>query len=244
MTKLTKQNLLSKVYAVKAFFEAGKIPTLAHHEIHPDLPIGSKERYLYFTLPVSLNFQRSSPAMRKAAYETRHDPETTYLFDPSRVVETAYEKVQQDLIKHKLWLQKNKHTQIRYTISQTLQRDFEGDPREIFQRHETCVQKVTQHLQTNKKDFPYLNGPKMCHYRMYILSNYTDLQLSNKHNLSIIPDTHIQQSSVQLGIVDEGATPQQVIDARYELLAGETLTPVEMHPILRNRSRNNFLPAV
>lgn len=197
------QGILQKVYALKSAFEEGKIPTLAQHEIHPDLPVGSKERYLYFTLPVSLNFQRSSPAMRKAAYETRHDAEMNYLFDPASVVQTTYEKVQGDLAKHKLSLQRNKHTQIRYTICQTLHADFEGDPRNIFKQHRHSVQAVTTHLQTNKKCFPYLNGPKMCHYRMYILSHYTDLKLTDAHMLSIIPDTHIQQGSVQLGIVEE-----------------------------------------
>lgn len=97
---------------------------MAQHEIHPELPLESRERYLYFTLPVSLNFQRSSPAMRKAAYETWHDEETHYLFEPSEVVITPYEKVQKDLAKHKLSLQRNKHTQIRYTICETLHRDF------------------------------------------------------------------------------------------------------------------------
>ncbi len=241
---MDKALILQKILSLKSLFEQGAIPTLAQHEIHPDLPMDSKERYLYFTLPVSLNFQRSSPAMRQAAYATWHDPETHYLFDPHQVIAAPYEKVQVDLAKHKLSLQKNKHTMIRYTICTSLARDYDGDPRRLLSSKHSCVLQISDYLQSNKKVFPYLNGPKMSHYRLYILTHYTDLKLQNAHRLSIIPDTHIQQSSVALGIVAEWATPMEIIDAWYKLLELEELTPVEMHPVLWNRSRNNFQPMV
>jgi len=37
------------------------------HEVHPHLPIGSRENYLYFTLAPAINFQRSSEALWRAA---------------------------------------------------------------------------------------------------------------------------------------------------------------------------------
>ena len=41
------------------------------------------------------------------------------------------------------------------------------------------------------KEFPYISGPKMANYWLYILSQYTDAKFANMHEISIIPDTHV-----------------------------------------------------
>ena len=95
-----------------------------------------------------------------------------------------------------------------------------------------------------KKMFPYLSGAKMANYWLYILSHYTDLKLKNKHEISIIPDTHVLQSSIKLGLSDSSLSPLKVAEIWKDLLNGSELSPVEMHPVLWNWSRNNFLPDV
>ena len=122
------QILLERISKLHKIFHQGKIPTLANHEIHPDLPKGSRENYLYFTLPPCLNFQRQSPAMWKSAFATWNDSETNYLFFPEKVVKTPYKKVHADLVKHKLSLQKNKHTEIWTTLCKTFHDHFNDDP--------------------------------------------------------------------------------------------------------------------
>ncbi len=221
-----------------------EIPRLKEHEVHPELPLGSRERYLYFTLAPSLNFQRQSTALWQAALLTWNDAETNYLFYPEKVVETPYEKVQKDLRKHKLSLQLNKHTDIWIALCKGLHRDWNSDPRALIKDRHSCVTRIINYLQENKKQYPYLNGSKMSNYWLYILDSYTDIKLQNKHKLSIIPDTHVQQCSIHLGISKEGDTPEQVANAWFELLAGTDIAPVTVHPILWNWSRNNFKPEV
>jgi hypothetical protein len=51
--------MLEKVRMLLSYYEQGLIPTLSQHEVHPDVPIGSRDCYLYFTLPVCINFQRN-----------------------------------------------------------------------------------------------------------------------------------------------------------------------------------------
>jgi len=242
MISIPNQALLTRVKNLHKAYHAGKIPTLSNHEVHPKNPKGSRENYLYFTLAPSLNFQRSSPAMWKAAYATWHDPETNYLFFPEKVVKTKYEKVQQDLAKHKLSLQKNKHTQIWVAICTAFSQHFEGDPRKLIQKHGGKVTDIVAYLRENKKLFPYLNGPKMSNYWLYILDQYTDIKLKDRHELSIIPDTHVAQCSAHLLMTKPDAGPEEIAAAWKELLAGGELTAVEMHPVLWNWSRNNFLP--
>ncbi|MEN9604386.1 MAG: hypothetical protein RJB39_71 [Candidatus Parcubacteria bacterium] len=237
-------SLLTRIKKLHQLFHSGKILTLAQHEVHPENPKGSRENYLYFTLPPSLNFQRQSPAMWRAAFATWHDTETNYLFFPERVVHTPYSKVQTDLRKHKLSLQLNKHTDIWITLCKTFNEEYKSDPRELIKKFNANVSSIIQELQTNKKKFPYLNGAKMSNYWLYILDQYTDIKLKNKQLVSIIPDTHVAQCSAHLGITKEGASPEEIAAEWFKTLEGSGLTPVEMHPVLWNWSRNNFQPEV
>ena len=173
-----------------------------------------------------------------------NDPETSYLFFPEKVVLTPYEKVQTDLAKHKLSLQRNKHTQIWVAICKSLNEHFDSDPRELIKKHNSSVDVIVSYLRENNKMFPYLNGPKMSNYWLYILDHYTDIKLTDKHKLSIIPDTHVAQCSLHLNMTKDTDGPEEIAKAWYDLLEGYHITPVEMHPVLWNWSRNNFLPKV
>ncbi len=97
-------NTLDRIISLKQAYDDGFIPQLHQREVNPGLPKNYRLNYLYFTLPVSLNFQRSSPAMWAAALKTFEDPETNYLFYPDQVANQKFEKIQADLIKHKLAL--------------------------------------------------------------------------------------------------------------------------------------------
>lgn len=183
--------------------------------------------------------------MWQAALKTWEDPNTNYLFYPEKVSEMPIEKVRSDLITHKLGLQPNKHTLIWSTISKTLNEHFDNDPRAVLEAGDFDAQKILTLVQKDqKKLFPYLSGPKMANYWLYILSQYTDVALSNMDHISIIPDTHVIQCSIKLGVVDTKANSERVATAWRELLNDTPLSPVDMHPVLWNWSRNNFQPEV
>lgn len=236
---------LEKVKKLLAFYEQGLIPTLAQHEVNPGLPLGSRENYLYFTLPVCINFQRSSPAMWAAALATYEDPSTRYVFFPEQLAQTPLEQIRADLTKHKLALQPNKHTLIWTTIAQTFHEHYHDDPRKLIaEAMSDAGQLITLLQKTHRKRFPYLSGPKLSNYWPFILSHYTDVQFTNAQAISIIPDTHVLQSSVQLGITPPGATALQTELAWRLLLQGSGINPSHVHPVLWNWSRNKFQPEV
>jgi hypothetical protein len=237
--------LLDKVKRVLAYYEQGEIPTLTQHEVNPGFPHGSRENYLYFTLPVCINFQRSSPAMWASALATWQDEKTRYVFYPEKLAGMPIEQIRADLVKHKLALQPNKHVLIWTTIAKTLFDYYDSDPRTIITEAASDAGMLIALLQvTHRKRFPYLSGPKLSNYWPYILSHYTDVQFTNAQEISIIPDTHVIQSSVHLGVVPEGATPLQVEAAWKQLLAGSGINPSRVHPALWNWSRNKFQPVV
>jgi hypothetical protein len=236
---------LEKVRQLIALYEQGLIPTLAQHEVNPGLDMGSRENYLYFTLPVCINFQRSSPAMWASALATWQDEATRYLFFPEQLAETPLESIRADLIKHRLALQPNKHTLIWTTIAKTLNEYYENDPRKVIEEAYSDAGKLILLLQkTHRKRFPYLSGPKLSNYWPFILSLYTDVQFKNPQEISIIPDTHVLQSSERLGLTLASATPLQVEQTWKELLKDSGINPSQVHPVLWNWSRNKFQPEV
>lgn len=237
--------ILERVRKLHQLFYQGKIPTLPQHEVNPGLPKHSRENYLYFTLPPCINFQRSSPAMWSSALETWKDPETNFLFFPEKISRKTRDQIQKALLKHKLGLQLNRHTDIWIAICKALEQFYADDPRELCAQNDWDVIKIQHLLQVDKKNhFPYLSGPKMANYWLYILSHYTDAQFKNMQEISIIPDTHVLQSTVKLGLSDRLVDPITTAKLWEDLLKESEITPVEMHPVLWNWSRNNFIPEV
>jgi hypothetical protein len=236
---------LEKVKRLLALYEQGLIPTLQQHEVNPGLPLDSRENYLYFTLPVCINFQRNSPAMWASALRTYQDDQTRYVFFPEELVRRPIDQIRIDLTKYKLALQPNKHVLIWTTIAKTLHDYYHDDPRQILAEAQYDAGKLILLLQTtHRKRFPYLSGPKLSNYWPYILSHFTDARFANAHEISIIPDTHVIKSSQRLGLTLPGATPQQIELAWRELLKDSGITPSQIHPVLWNWSRNKFLPEV
>jgi hypothetical protein len=235
--------VLDKVKLLLEYYEQGLIPRLVQHEVHPDLPRGSRENYLYFTLPVCINFQRSSPAMWAAALKTYQDETTRYVFFPELLAEAREDQIRAGLVKYGLALQPNKHVFIWTTIARTPHEYYQNDPRLIIAEAESDAGKLIQLLQvTHRERFPYLSGPKLSNYWPFILSLYTDVQFTHPEEISIIPDTHVIKSSARLGLVPAGATPRQVEMAWQSLLKGTNIYPSQLHPVLWHWSRNKFQP--
>ncbi len=240
-----RSEIFNKVLRLKQFFDEGLIIKNHLHEVHPNLSKSDRINFVYFALPVAINYQRSSPAMWQSALLTFNDPETNYLFYPEKVIQHTLTQVQKDILKHKLALQKNKHTQIWIKLCETLHTDYKDDPRQIIQKGSSDVMEIKKIIQVTKKNkFPYLSGAKMTNYWLYILNLYTDVKLQNIQLISIIPDTHVMQSSIKLGLTYEYDSRETVAQKWFELLKDSELKPIDLHPVLWNWSRNNFEPKV
>jgi len=239
------KSILARAQKLAEHFRNGNIPRLAQHEVNPGLEPGSRENYLYFTLAPCLNFQRSSPALWRAANSTYQDSKTNFVFFPEKVMKVSDAELKAALVKHSLAVQTNKHPLIWRAITTSLHNHYSSDPREIIRAGDGDLLKILNLVQVEQKPlFPYLSGPKLSNYWLFILAHFTDVKLKNLNDLSIIPDTHIIKSSIKLGVVPDGASPLDVDLAWRELLRGSELTPLELHSVLWNWSRNDFQPSV
>lgn len=210
---------------------------------NPGLDKLSAENLLYFTLPMALNYQRNSYKLWEAANKTYADPETKNVFNPVAVLKMSAMELRKALTKHKVALQPNKHPEIWRTLCHT----FSHVPIDQFLKNlDFDIEKIKSHIQKNKKVFPYLSGPKILNYWLYVLGNYTEFQFKNRQHITIAPDTHVIQASVRLGLLEESETTRgdvrEYVASLWEnLLADESIMPIDVHTPLWLWSRGGFV---
>ena len=233
--------LLRKMHA-KGLLGGAVMP----EDANPGLPLHSTENYHFFTLPMALNYQRNSYSLWRAATSTFLDPETRAVFDPSLAASMDEDELRTKLLKHRVALQPNAHTRIWRRISASIVELLEADIRVLFRATHGSVAKILDFVQIqHPKSFPYLCGPKICNYWLYVMSQYSDADLIDRHSLNVAPDTHVIQATVRLGLVDPhvlslpGAA-QIVASAWAELFAGTGIAPIDVHTPLWLWSRGGF----
>lgn len=245
---MNKKKILNDVETLLTMYKENKLGgEIMPEDANPHLELSSKENYLYYTLPMALNYQRNSYTLWEAALKTYNDPETNFVFDPKKCLEHEFAEVQKALTKYKVALQKDKQTQIWLNLCQTFVDLYNGDIRKIFTESDNDVNKIRDFIQKeNKKKFPYLSGTKICNYWLYVIYQYTDKVYKNIGDLTVAPDTHVVKATHRLGLItDEEFTSSNVqlitIERWQELLKNTKYHPIDIHTPLWLWSRNGFI---
>lgn len=235
---LRKVDCLIQVYNM-GLLGGEKMP---EHE-NPNLDISSKENYMYFTLPMALNYQRNSYTLWECANKMYLDfPE---IFDSNKVCLMKSDYIKDILVKYKVALQPNKQPGIWTTLCETIENDFAGDIRNLFKDMNCEVKGIKDYIQKNKKKFPYLGGNKICNYWLYVIEQYTDMEFKDRENITVAPDTHVIQASVQMGVItaqEAMQTDVQIIVAeRWKRVLSRTgIVPIDIHTPMWLWSRGKF----
>lgn len=209
---------ISKVYALLEAYNSGKLGgEKMPEDENPALDQSARENYLYFTLPMALNYQRNSYTLWECANNTYKDA-----------------------------LQPNKQPIIWKTLCETIENDFAGDIRKLFSENEYSVCQIKDYISKNKKKFPYLGGKKICNYWLYVMEQYTDVKFVDRENITVAPDTHVIQASERLGIISLEETGQgnvqEIVAQRWqEILKGTDLVPIDIHTPMWLWSRGKFV---
>lgn len=226
-------------------YNSGKLGNTKMPEDSHPIFTDTESRLAYFTLPMSLNYQRDSYKMWEAALATFQDSETKGVFNIKEAASMDFTLLQKMLLKHKLALQPNKHASTWQTIAKTVSSKF-GSMEGLFNAAENDFIILRQLVQvTHKKGFPYLSGPKIFNYWSFIIQDYGGVKLANSEYISVAPDTHVIQASVKLGVItkeESSSLAREKIAQRWrDTLHGSGITPIQMHPPLWFWSRNNFI---
>ncbi len=205
----------------------------------------SEMRLRFFTLPMSLNYQRDSYKLWEAATKSYNDPEIREIFDLSWVARTSSEELRKKLLTYKVGLQPNKHVSTWKTIATTISQNW-GSITNLLTAADHDFLKVRTLIQEeHKRGFPYLSGPKIFNYWSFVIQSYGKINLKNTDFIDIAPDTHITKCSVLLGVITESeatSLSRDEISERWRVaLLGSGINPIHMHSPLWFWSRNGFI---
>jgi len=239
--------LLKKVDILYTMWKEGSLGgEIMPEDENPHLDKSSLENYLYFTLPMALNYQRNSYTLWESALKTYEDPSTCFVFDPHEVLRRPLEEVMDALTKYRVALQRNKQTEIWIKLCQTFVEFFDGDIRKLFDMFANDVNRIREFIQKEKKtSFPYLSGTKICNYWLFVIYQYTDRRYKNIECLTVAPDTHVVKATHRLGLISDeemGRSDVQliVIERWNKLFEGTKYKPIDIHTPLWLWSRNGF----
>lgn len=202
------------------------------------------------TLAMSLNYQRNAYALWLAVAKAYIDEGTRWVFDPQAASVSDPVELQTALLLHRVALQPNRHPVIWQRVAGGIVRSSaNGDVAGLIEAAQSDIailKNIMQH--TRKSDFPYLSGPKIFNYWLYVMESYTGIVWKSRELITIAPDTHILQASVKLGVCSAGvlngtAEDRQVVAEAWEsALRGSGLAPIDVHTPLWLWSRAGFPP--
>lgn len=221
---MDKKAILDNVDKLMVMYKNGELGgEVMPEDANPNFEKDSLENYLYFTLPMALNYQRNSYTLWESALKTYNDEETRFVFNPKVCLEKSFEEVQYALTKYRVALQKQKQTEIWLALCNTFVEMFDGDIRKLFNELDNDVNKIRDFIQKeNKKKFPYLSGTKICNYWMYVIYQYTDRRYKNIECLTVAPDTHVCKATHRLGLITDdefnSSNVQQIVIDRWQEL--------------------------
>jgi hypothetical protein len=232
--------------SLHAMWKAGTLGgEIMPEDVHPKLDRSSDRLAAYFTLGMALNYQRDSYALWRACTAMFDDPATVWTFDPLAVCATSVEALAVALRRHKVALQPNRHPDIWRRNAAGLARHAEGSVQRLFEAQAYDLGAVRGYICARKSDFPYLCGPKIVNYWLYVLSSYLDWPFTNRSALSVAPDRHVVAGSLRLGLVGADDGPAGTLASRIaerwrDVLAGTELLPIDLHTPLWLWGRAGF----
>lgn len=238
--------ILADALTLHAMWKRGALGgAVMPEDAHPPLDRSSEALARYFTLGMALNYQRSSYALWTACTAAFDDHETGWVFDPAHVVEAGDQDLRAALLKHRVALQPSRHPDIWRRNAEGLMRHAGGSVRTLLERRDWDMGAVKALLAAEKPSFPYLSGPKISNYWLYVLCGYMSWPLANREALTVAPNTHVVAASRRLGLVDAGALDgpllvSRVADAWRRILDGSGYAPIDMHTPLWLWSRGGF----
>ena len=245
---MTTQKVLDDIDKIYQMWSRGELGgEVMPEDANPHIDISSLENYLYFTLPMALNYQRNSYTLWESANKTYNDPETRFVFNPKEVVNRDFTEVQEALVKYRVALQKQKQTEIWLKLCHTFVDLYDGDIRKMFIELDHDVNKIRDFIQKkNKTRFPYLSGIKLCNYWLFVIYQYTDEKYKNIEDLTVAPDTHVVRGTHRLGLITDEelnrSDVQELVIKRWnEVLKNSKYKPIDIHTPLWLWSRNGFI---
>lgn len=182
------------------------------------------------SLGMALNYQRNSYTLWTAVRALSKDPSTRWAINPKLCTRASIDELRAVLTKHKVALQPNRHVANWSTIAQVITTEYNGSFLRLLADSNYSVATLSSVVQVSqKRQFPYLSGPKLFNYWLYVMEQYCGIAWTDRELISVAPDTHVCHASRILGLVNQDAGPTEVAQAWDSLLKGSDLVPIDVH---------------
>lgn len=203
-----------------------------------------ESRLVYFTLPMSLNYQRDSYKLWESVLNSYNDPVIQKVFDIEFSAQVSQEELRSLLMHYKIALQPNKHIATWQKIAQTIYTN-RWTLTDLLTHVDYDFLELKNLIQKDFKSwFPYLSWPKIFNYRSFILQQYGGVSLKNSEFIEIAPDTHVTKCSVILWVITKDEVEKiskEALSERWRnVLYGSWINPIDMHSPLWFWSKNDF----
>jgi len=201
------------------------------------------------TLGMALNYQRNSYKLWESVAATFEDADCRWLFSPSLVAVKTVDELRPALLQYRVGLQPNRHPEIwkRVAMGIATSSPSKDVPGLITSVNADISELKSVIQETRKSEFPYLSGPKIFNYWLYVMESYTGVTWQHRELITIAPDTHIIKATVKLGlctdeVLNGTAEDRQTISEAWEkALQGTGLAPIDVHTPLWLWSRSGFI---
>lgn len=202
------------------------------------------------TLGMSLNYQRNSYTLWQSIAQAYQDETTRWIFNPLAVSKSNIDELRVALLQYRVALQPNRHPEIWRNVSIGISlSSTKSDVSGLLESCQFDVAILRNMMQvTRKSDFPYLSGPKIFNYWLYVMEIYTGVKWKSREQITVAPDTHIMKATVQLGlcppdVLNGTAEDRKMVALAWEkALNGSGLAPIDVHTPLWLWSRAGFPP--
>lgn len=202
------------------------------------------------TLAMALNYQRNSYNLWESVVKAYNDENTKWIFNPIDAANSDIDVLRYALLLHRVGLQPNRHPEIWQRVAKgILDSSEKGNVSGLIESVQSDIAPLREIMQVQRKsDFPYLSGPKIFNYWLYVLETYTKVSWKSRELITIAPDTHILKATVKLGLCSEevlngGGDDRQTVATAWETaLYGSGIAPIDVHTPLWLWSRAGFPP--
>ncbi|MEO3946361.1 hypothetical protein [Gorillibacterium sp. CAU 1737] len=200
------------------------------------------------TLAMALNYQRDAYALWRAVAQAYQDEEIRWVFTPRTASAAGLEELRSSLLRHRVALQPNRHPDSWRRVAEGIvQASAAGDVAGMLEAADGDIAVLKDRMQGSQKaSFPYLSGPKIFNYWLYVMETYAGVKWKSRELITVAPDTHILKATVQLGLctadVLNGSADdrRRAAEAWAHALSGTGLAPIDVHTPLWLWSRAGF----
>jgi hypothetical protein len=134
------------------------------------------------TLGMALNYQRNSYTLWQSIVQAYLDDSSRWIFTPLAASESDLDDLRHVLLHHRVALQPNRHPEIWKSVSKGIaQSSPKGDVVGLIESVECDIAALKNEMQIKRKsEFPYLSGPKIFNYWLYVMETYTGIKWKSR----------------------------------------------------------------